>query len=172
MSPQASSQCCDYWRLPSLICVIPIFSDSWVRALRGTTSGSLPKASCRKGCKSLLPQQLDTAWQLQVISFYLYYCYLYLGALMIAWSHNAYNVLGFTCRCDTVFSLWLHSYCTRIDSFCKQWLMSPIAHQSLCNDCKWPQRTLFSIQSHIQTLSHKQQQTYTNYLGFSKDVQY
>lgn len=35
MSPQASSQCCDYWRLPSLICVIPIFSDLRVRALRG-----------------------------------------------------------------------------------------------------------------------------------------
>jgi len=49
MSPQASSQCCDYWRLPSLICVIPIFSDSWVRALRGTTlSGKLPKLFCWK----------------------------------------------------------------------------------------------------------------------------
>lgn len=49
MSRWASSQSCDYWRLASLICVIPIFFDS-VRALGGTTvSGSLPKPSWRKG---------------------------------------------------------------------------------------------------------------------------
>lgn len=110
MSPQASSQCCDYWRLPSLICVIPIFSDSWVRALRGTTlSGSLPKPSCRNGSKSPLPQQLDTAWQLQVVSQYLYYCYLHLGALMIAWLYNA-SCYVLHMQVWHNFSLWLHTY--------------------------------------------------------------
>lgn len=35
VNPLASSQCGDYCRLPSLICVILIFSDWWVRGLEG-----------------------------------------------------------------------------------------------------------------------------------------
>ncbi len=35
VNPHASSQCSDYCRLPSLICVILIFSDWWVRGLEG-----------------------------------------------------------------------------------------------------------------------------------------
>ena len=127
MSPRASSQCCDYWRLPSLICVIPIFSDSWVRALRGTTlSGSLPKPSCRKGSKSLLPQQLDAAWQLQFVSLHLYYCYLYLGVLMIAWLSNA-SCYVLHVQVWHNFSSWLNTYKkaqkNRDAMFHKHWLM-------------------------------------------------
>lgn len=96
------SQRCDYWRLPSLICVIPIFSDSWVRALRGTTlSGSLPKPSCWKGSKSLLSPQLDTAWQLQVVSS-TFIIVIYFLERRWKLDYTMSNVLCFTCRCHTV----------------------------------------------------------------------
>lgn len=123
MSPLVSSQCCDYWRLPSLICVIPIFSDSWVRALRGTLlSGRLPRLSCWKGFKLLFPQQ-HAAWQFQLL-ICLYYCYLNLGALMIAWIYNFYSYV-LRMQVWHIFFPWLHKSCFKKKSnmmFFQHWL--------------------------------------------------